>query len=191
MKIGDRLKRHGWHWSAQRGLQHVAHADRAQRRSAAVAQRQVPPQPPGAQRLFSRRAALHRVHRVKVRVRRIGRPGRVNGRQHAGIPDGFERCERRVQAEEAVEIDRSLVIGARAGLLNRQGRTGAVVIAVAKRHQCVQPVHAAALKDTHQHIAARGLAGGRKREPRHPGGQAHAKRTCGEAAAGKRAAGFE
>ena len=52
------------------------------------------------------RAGLHVVLRVEVRARRIGRADRVDDRQVLRVEERLQRRERRMQAEEAVEVDR-------------------------------------------------------------------------------------
>ena len=56
---------------------------------------------------------LHVVLRVEVRARAVGRAGGVDDGELLRVPQRLERREPRVQAEEAVEIDRA--VGARSG----------------------------------------------------------------------------
>jgi hypothetical protein len=46
-----------------------------------------------------------KVLRIEVRARRIGRSGRVYDGQVSVVPDRLEWSERRVQAEEAIQVD--------------------------------------------------------------------------------------
>ena len=51
------------------------------------------------------RARFHVVLRVEVRARRIGRPHRVHNRQVLLVEQRLQRRQRRVQAEEAIQVD--------------------------------------------------------------------------------------
>ena len=62
-------------------------------------------QPAVGRALHAGRAGLHVVLRVEVRARRVGRAAGVHDGQPARVPQRLERRQRRVQAEEAVEIE--------------------------------------------------------------------------------------
>src|SRR5438270_269178 len=68
------------------------------------------------------------------------------------VPEGLERSERRVQAEEAVEVDDG-VLARLARLVNRDLRSKLVVISLAVRHDHVEAVHRAALEYRDQSLA--------------------------------------
>ena len=69
---------------------------------------QIAVQPAVARALHARRAALHVVLRVEVRPRVVVRAARVDDRQLAALEERLERRHARVQAEEAVEVDRAV-----------------------------------------------------------------------------------
>ena len=84
--------------------------DRAQRRRAfRLLRRQRAREKPVRGRLHSRRSRLHEVLRVEVRARRVGAARRVDEGGRAVLEEGEERRERRVEAEEAVEIERGVL----------------------------------------------------------------------------------
>ena len=120
-------------------------------------------QPAVGRALHARRAALHVVLRVEVRARRIVRSAGVDDGQRALLPQRQERRQARVQAEEAVEIERRAIASA-ARLGDRDRRPRRVVVALAERDDDVEAVGGAALEDRDQHLAP---AGARGRGPRH------------------------
>ena len=79
----------------------------------------------------------------------------MDDRKPSSVVQGFERCKPRVQPEEAVEIESGIRAGA--GRRYRDARTGPVVRVLSERHDHVQPVDRAALKDGHQDLAPRGV----------------------------------
>jgi len=106
----------------------------------------------------SRRARFHEVLRVKVRARRIG-VNRRRARWQVGFCETTARAARAgVQSEKSVQVDRRITIqlgvckdkprtpAAALGLRNRNGRTQAIVIRFAKRHDDIQSVGCAALE---------------------------------------------
>ena len=65
-----------------------------------------PPRQPAVRRaLHAGRARLHVVLRVEVRARGVGRAAGVHRGEPPLVPERLERRQRRMQAEEAVEID--------------------------------------------------------------------------------------
>ena len=60
--------------------------------------------------LAAGRAGLHVVLRVEVRARRVGRTDGIDDREMLLVEQRLERRERRMQAEEAVEIDGGIVL---------------------------------------------------------------------------------
>ena len=65
-----------------------------------------------------------------------------------------------MQAEEAIEVDRRIRRAA-LRLGNGDARTHRIVIAFAKRHHHVEPIHRAPLKEHHHFLAARSCRRGR------------------------------
>src|SRR5262245_7594307 len=72
----------------------------------------------------------------------------------AALPERLQRLQRRMQAEAAVEIDRAVLL---ARWLNGDRRTQLVVPLLEMRHDDVQAIGGAALKDGDQDLAL-GLA---------------------------------
>ena len=110
----------------------------------------LPAQPAAGSAFLAGCAALHVVHRVKVRVRGVGRAAGLHHCKLPGVPNFLERAKRRVQAEKAVELDRAAV---GAGLANRHAAALGVVVFVAVRHHHIQAIGTAALEDADQHVA--------------------------------------
>ena len=102
--------------------------------------------------LDARRAALHVVLRVEVRARLIVRSTCVHDGELAALEVRLERRHARMQPEEPVEIDGTVLL---VRFLNRDRRTRAVVGLLAERHDHVQAVDGAALKDGDEHFLAR------------------------------------
>ena len=80
---------------------------------------------------------------------RVGRTDRVDNGQSFFIPQIFQRFQRRMQAEESIEINSSFII-ASGRFRNCQLRTQMIIIRITVRDDGIQAVHAAALKDDHQ-----------------------------------------
>ena len=49
-------------------------------------------------------AGFHKVLRVKMRARGIGRPNRMDDRQMFLVPQRLELCQGRVESEESIQI---------------------------------------------------------------------------------------
>src|SRR6266545_4946230 len=75
----------------------------------------------------------------------------MNDRELARVPQRLERCETRMQPEEAIEIDGAL---SRSWRGNADARPCGVVLALAERNDHIQPVDSAALKDRDEDLAA-------------------------------------
>src|SRR5258708_21838530 len=105
-----------------------------------------------------------------MRARRIRRPHGVHDRQLLRIVNGFEGRERRMQAEETVQVDGRLS----SGLRRRYGNAGPQrgVVLLAKWNHYVQSVHCPALEDRYQNFLARVGAVRGAREPQRRGSQA-------------------
>ena len=126
----------------------------AERRGRLVLARvQVAIEPAVVRALHARRRRLHVVLRVEVRARRVGRAAGVDDRELPRVEERLERRQPRMQAEEAVEIDRRA--RSRPGRADRDARARLVVVALAERHDHVQSVDGAALEDRDQHPPAR------------------------------------
>ena len=110
-------------------------------------------QPAIVRRFHARRAGLHVILRVKVRAGGIGRAGRVNDGQLAVVKQRRQRRERRVQAEEAIEVHGGQV-AAIARSRNRNRRAHAIIVRLAERHHDVQAVRGAALKQHDEFLLA-------------------------------------
>src|SRR3954470_9058043 len=93
---------------------------------ARAARRQIPIQPAVGSALVVRRPALHVVLRIEVRSRVARTTDGVHRGENAAIPQLLHWLERRMQAEEAVEIDGSLR-GPRHGPRNGDGRPHPIV----------------------------------------------------------------
>ena len=131
---------------------------------------QIAVQPAIARALQPRRAALHVVLRVEVRPRFVVRPARVNDRQLVALEIRVKRGHARMQAEEAVEIDRAVTL---VRLRNRDRRPRAVVRLFAERDDHVEPVDGAALEDRDQDLLARLGCLGRARDELRRESEAH------------------
>ena len=112
---------------------------------------------PSCVRLAAGRAGFHVVLRVEVRARRVGRTDRIDNRQMLLVEQRLERRERGMQSEEAVQVDRGVVVLAwvAGGPRDRDGRAQVVVGLLAVRHHDVQAVGRAALEDRDQNFLAR------------------------------------
>src|SRR3954462_13295298 len=75
---------------------------------ARAARRQIPIQPAVRCALVVRRPALHVVLGIEVRTRAARTTDGVYRGENAAVPQLLHRLERRMQAEETVEIDGSL-----------------------------------------------------------------------------------
>ena len=86
------------------------HGDRLEwrflRRLRQVVQRAVEPSIFGG--LHAGSAGLHEILRIEVRAAGVGRSGGVHNRQLTLLPQRLERRERRMQPEEAIEIEHRL-----------------------------------------------------------------------------------
>ena len=113
-----------------------------------------------------RRARFHVVLRVEVRARGVGRAGGIHDGQVPPVEQRLERRERRVQAEEAIQIDGGVfaLVAAADGPRHGDGGPQIVVGLLAVRHHDVQAVGRAALENGHQDLLARrGRVGGIER----------------------------
>ncbi|NJM40752.1 MAG: hypothetical protein HC853_08250 [Anaerolineae bacterium] len=92
----------------------------------------------------------------------------MNGRQHPLVENWLQRPQRRVKRKVAIDVNgRQGVLALRLG--NRQLAAQRVVVRIANGDHRANPIHAAALKDDDQHIAAFWfLPLRRKCQPRHP-----------------------
>src|SRR5581483_3279198 len=91
--------------------------------------------------------ALHEVLRIEVRARGIGRAGGMDDRERLLLEIGRERLKRRMESEEAIEIDDAIA-------RNRDRRPRRVVRLLAVRHHDVQSVDGAALEDRDENLAS-------------------------------------
>ena len=105
MKLFEVLHRDSAVRAAQGARQGRPKADGAHRRDFARHLRQRAIQPAVGGGLQAGRAGLHVILRIEVRARGIGRAGGVHDREMLLIPQRLQRRERRMQPEEAVEID--------------------------------------------------------------------------------------
>jgi hypothetical protein len=136
--------------AAQHARERGAERDGPERRAAGRGRgRQPPCQPPVRRTLHARSARLHVVLRVEVRARRVRRPAGVHDGQPAFVPQRFQAAERRVQPEEAVEIERA---PAARGAGNRNAAARRVVVGIAVRDDHAETVHGPALEDHHQYL---------------------------------------
>ena len=126
-----------------------------------VSARQRPIQPAVVGRLAARRARFHIILRVEMRARRVGRAHGVHDRQLSRVVNRLQRPKRRVQAEQAVEIDGRIGRAVRAR--NRDGGPQIVIALLAVRDHDVQSVHRAALEDRDQDFLSRSWAHRRHR----------------------------
>ena len=130
----------------------------------------VEPAVPGA--LDAGRGRLHVILGVEVGAGRVGRTTRMNDRQVAAIPKWLERAETRVEAEEAVEIERASLSGVGAG--NRDARAGAIVLGLAARDDHTKAIYRATLKDSDEPPRPARVAGGEGRPPQKRGSKPEA-----------------
>ena len=107
--------------------------------------------------LQARRAGLHVVLRVEMRARGVGRAHRFDNRQVPLVEERLQRRKRRMQAEEAIEIDGRILalVARRWPARDGDGRAQIVVGLLAVRHHDVQAVGGAALENGHQDLLAR------------------------------------
>ncbi len=161
---GERRRR-----SSERSRHGARERDPTQRVAFPGRDLQVTIQPPVACRLHAWRRGLHVVLRVEMRAGVVRRSARVDDGERPVVPERLERRHRRVQAEEAVEVDRRAHRVA-AGTWNRNRRTQAVVVGVAVRDDHVEAVHGAALEDGDEQLAPG--AGGGRRAAEERGGEA-------------------
>jgi hypothetical protein len=100
---------------------------------------------------------FHVILRVEVGARGVGRSGGMDDGELLAIPQRLQRRERRVQAEEAIEIDAE----SPAGLGHRDGGAQVVIALFAVRHHDVQSIGGAALEDGDEYFfaAARRVVG--------------------------------
>src|SRR5262245_39232688 len=150
----DGLHRDGTDVALERSRERSADRDSAERTRGLRARPDRARQPAVGRALDPRCAAFHVVLRVEVRARRVGRATRMNDGQRAAPPERHERSERRVQREEAVEVDGALALALLRRLKPDRGPHGGVA-GIAVGHHHAEPVHGAALEDRHQHLAAR------------------------------------
>ncbi len=137
--------------SLHRARQVLRHRDTAKRRLAGITARlQVTIQPAVGRGLDAGRARFHVVLRVEVRARAVGRSGGMDDGETLRIPHRLEPGERRMQAEETVEVDDRLARRALARLRNGNRRAHGVIIFLAVRHHDVEAVGRAALEDGDQ-----------------------------------------
>src|SRR5262249_58270210 len=93
----------------------------------------------------------------------IRRPGGLDDRQLAAVPQRFERLKRRMQAESSVEIDSPVWLP---GRWHRNRRAPIVVAGFEEWHDDVEAVGGSTLQDPHQDFPAAALLGRRAHEPR-------------------------
>ncbi len=122
-------------------------------------------QPAVLGRLDPRRPRFHEILRVEVRARRVRRSRGVHNGKMLLPPQRFERSHRRMQSEETVKIEHGFPG-------NVDGRPHRIVRSLAVRHNNVQPVRRAALKDDDQSLVAQSRIGGAKRRASKKAGQA-------------------
>ena len=108
--------------------------------------------------LHAGRAGLHVVLGVEMRPRGIGRSTRMDHCELAPRVQGVQRRQARMQAEVAIEVERAA--GA-AGSRDGNRRSCGVVLAIAVRHDHVEPVDRPALEHHDQHLAPPGRRGHR------------------------------
>ena len=94
--------------------------------------------------------------------------------EHPPVPEGLQHRKTRVEREEAVEIDSRVLLPAgprragadagRRGPADGDAGSGTVVVGIGKRHDHVQAVDGAALKDGDQ-LASAARGAGRERGP--------------------------
>ncbi len=137
----------GGRWTQQRPGQIRRKGNGAERRRPGVfLGLHVAVQPAVSSAFVTRRARLHIILSVEVRARIIRRSHGVNDREMAFVVNRFERCERGVKSEKAVEIYSSIRI-ALLRLRHCNLRTHAVIAPVPERNHGRDSIHCAALKD--------------------------------------------
>src|SRR2546430_15766502 len=110
--------------------------------------------------------------------RSVGRAARVDDRERAVLPERDQRRQRRVEGEEAVEVERAVLLAGLRGL-QRDRRPCGGIARIAVRHHHAEPVHGAALEDGDEDLALRRRRGRRPdEEPGRPG-QRHQRTRAG------------
>ena len=79
------------------------------------------------------------------------------------VPERLERLQPGIESKEAVEIERARRSVRRPGRCDRDARPRAVILLVAERHDHVEAVDRAALKDGDEPLRPRGRARGKRR----------------------------
>ena len=167
LKIVDAIDRHGIIRTAKRAGDLRPQADCAHGRFRFSGERPVEPAVAGG--LHSRSARFHVILRVEMRAGGIGRACRVDDGQMAGVVYRFERLQRRMQAEEAVEIYGGIRRSVRLG--QRQIRAQIVIGGFSVGNDYVQPIHGAALKNCDEDFLARAGSVFRVQRAREPSGR--------------------
>ena len=111
-----------------------------------IAQRAV--EPAIVSGLHARSATLHEILRVKVRARRVRRSRGMHDGQMTLLPQRLKRRQRRMQSKAAVEVEHRLARDIDAG-------PHGVVLRLRVRHNNVQPIGGATLKNDDQTPVAR------------------------------------
>ena len=93
---------------------------------------------------------LHKILRIEVGARRVGRSSSVHDGEMALLPQRLKWRQRRMQSEEAIEIDHGLSWNVDAG-------PHRIVLRLAVRNNNVEPVGRAALEDDDETLVTRAL----------------------------------
>src|SRR5262249_10027145 len=126
------------------------------------------------------RGGFHEVLRVEVRPRAVGRSARMDDGELTRCPERLEGAEARVQAEEAVELERAVLAIVRPR--DRDARPRRVIRRIAVRDDEVEAVDGAALENRDQAPGASGPV-----VPRRRGGMRGERGREAEADEGERA----
>ena len=142
--------------TAHGARQYGSHGHGANRRERLRRGRQRAIEPTVIGSLTAGRPGFHVVLRIEMRTRGIGRTRRVHDGEMLRGVERLERSQRRVQAEEAIEIDRGVLRIGAGRARNGDRRPHAVIARLGVRHDNVQAVGSAALENHHQNFLARG-----------------------------------